>query len=320
MRIVISGGLGFIGYHVVTGCLARGWEVINLDKVGYASNISHNRVLQQYQNYTFIKLDLTDSEAVSAVIKKTKPNHIIHCAAESHVDNSISAPKQFLESNVIGTFNLIEAIRLNPNTNFKSLIYVSTDEVFGHLGASGMFDLNSKYAPNSPYSASKASSDMLVRAWRQTYNLPFITTNCSNNYGPFQHSEKMIPKTVDAIIKGAQVHIYGDGLNVRNWLYVEDHVDCLLQLLEYRGQHSQFLIGSDVELTNNDLVQCIYRTILRYRPNISLNIEYIADRPAHDFRYSIDYSATSDELNWKPKHSFKAGLKKVIEHHLGFVI
>lgn len=316
MILLITGGLGFIGQCVVKKCLEEGWQVINIDKVGYASNLYHNIGFEEYKNYKFVKLDLINRDGVNDVIKRWKPNHIIHCAAESHVDNSISEPALFLESNVLGTFNLIEAIRLNPYPQFQSLIHVSTDEVFGHLGASGMFDLESKYAPNSPYSASKASSDMLVRAWRQTYNLPFIITNCSNNYGPFQHSEKMIPKTIDAILRGSHVTIYGDGLNVRNWLYVEDHVDCLLRLLTYSGQHYQFLIGSDIELNNNELVDRIHRTIQRHKPEVSLKIRNVDDRPGHDFRYSIDYSVTSSELYWEPKHSFEEGLQKVIMHHL----
>jgi len=315
-RIIVTGGLGFIGSAIVRKLMDKGFIVLNIDKISYASNISINATYENNENYFFKKANLCEYDLLESIIKDFSPEYIIHCAAESHVDNSIENPETFFQSNILGTFNLIEIIRKNFAGKLNKLIHVSTDEVFGDLDETGMFTLETKYAPNSPYSSSKASSDMLVRAWCQTYKLPFIITNCSNNFGPYQHLEKMIPKTINAILKGQEVQIYGDGSNVRNWLFVDDHVDCLLRLLHYKGKRQQFLIGSDDELSNNDLVLRIYDNIKLYRPDVSLKIKNIADRPAHDFRYSIDFSVTVSETGWKPNYSFGDGIRKTIEHYL----
>ena len=315
-RVIVTGGLGFIGSNLVARLIRNGCTVLNIDKLSYASNEPGSLPFVSHPSYSIEYLDLVDSDRISAAIKSFDPNYIFHCAAESHVDNSIYDPSPFIESNILGTYNLLEILRKNNLKNFVRMIHVSTDEVYGHLGTTGEFKETSPYRPNSPYAASKAASDLLVRAWRKTFEVPLITTNCSNNYGPYQHQEKMIPKTILSILRDEEVCVYGSGINVRNWLYVDDHVECLLKLMTYKGSKKQFLIGSDVELTNNELVNKIFQVIQVFDDKKSLKIKYVEDRVAHDFRYSVDYSRTSSEIGWYPVVKFEKALELTVKHYL----
>ena len=313
-KVIVTGGLGFIGCNLIQKLLDVGYSVLNVDKLSYASNRALPFVM--HRNYHFEQLDITDGDLTSLTIKNFEPNYIFHCAAESHVDNSIYDPTPFIESNILGTYNLLEILRKNNLKNFVRMIHVSTDEVYGHLGTTGEFKETSPYRPNSPYAASKAASDLLVRAWGKTFEVPLITTNCSNNYGPYQHLEKMVPKTITSILADEKVCIYGTGSNIRNWLYVGDHVECLLKLMEYNGSKKQFLIGSDIELTNNELVHKIYKLIEKFDPTKNLKLNYVSDRKAHDFRYSVDFSLTSSEIGWYPVMSFERALEITVDHYL----
>lgn len=314
-RVLVTGGLGFIGCNLVDALLHCGYTVLNVDKLSYASNLPSMLPFSSHPNYFFECLDIADIKLISAALESFDPNFVFHCAAESHVDNSICDPTPFIESNILGTYNLLEALRKSNLTNFVRMIHVSTDEVYGHLGKTGQFNETSPYRPNSPYSASKASSDLLARAWRKTFGIPLITTNCSNNYGPYQHQEKMIPKTIKSILSNEEVCVYGDGSNVRNWLYVSDHVECLLRLMQYNGSKKQFLIGSDIELTNEELVHKIHRTIQKFDKTKKLKVKYVEDRVAHDFRYSIDFSVTSSEVGWHPRIDLEKALTITIKHY-----
>ena len=314
-KVLVTGGLGFIGLTLVEQLLINGYSVLNLDKITYASNVRYNKRLAKFDTYTFKCVDISKYDDLLQITSNYQPNIVVHCAAESHVDKSIDGPAPFVQSNIIGTFQLLEVIRSGSLKNFEKLIHVSTDEVFGHLGENGLFSLESPYKPNSPYSASKASSDLLVRAWTNTYKIPCLITNCSNNYGPYQHTEKMIPKTIINILKNKSVTIYGDGSNVRNWLFVEDHVECLIKLFDYNGPIRQFLIGSEIELDNNKLVRLIFEKLKSRNKCLEIDVEYVDDRPAHDFRYSIDYSETTKQIGWVPKTSFDMALEKTIDYY-----
>ncbi len=328
-RVLITGGGGFIGSAVVRRVLAdSSAEVFNLDKLGYASDLTsigsdpHHRLLQ---------VDLVDAAATAEAVRIADPDLVMHLAAESHVDRSIEGPGAFLESNVSGTFNLLQAVRAHwdglPQERQERFRFhhISTDEVFGSLGPTGRFSETTAYDPRSPYSASKAASDHLVRAWHHTYGLPVVLTNCSNNYGPWQFPEKLIPVVILKAVAGEPIPLYGDGANVRDWLYVEDHVEALL-LAATRGRLGESYCvggagdhGSPSERTNKQVVETICALLDQCRPEVAPHarlITPVADRPGHDRRYAIDASKITAELGWTPRHSFEQGLETTVRWYL----
>ena len=327
-KILVTGGYGFIGSALIRRLLEKSNnEVINIDKFSLISDDqSIIDILEKNINikkrYKFFNIDLCNFSLLEATFNKIKPDLVFHLAAESHVDRSIENPSQFLNSNIIGTYNLIEVTRkyLKSNRigNFK-LIHVSTDEVFGSLDKNDKFNELTRYDPRSPYSASKACSDHLVRAWRHTYKLPFIVTNCSNNFGEWQFPEKLIPLTIQKIIKGEKIPIYGNGQQIRDWLYVEDHVDALLLISQKGLIGNDYCIGGNSEMTNIKVVEMISKIFndLSINKNSLLNnINYVEDRPGHDVRYSIDFKKLNKELGWSPKFKFDSALEITIKWYL----
>lgn len=314
-KVLITGGAGFIGGALIRRLLKNTDAfIINLDKLSYCSDLSSIDILNikndNHKRYQFIKVDLSKESETFKAIKKSDPDFVFHLAAESHVDNSISSPKVFIESNILGTFNLLQAclahyqaMKMSRKNNFK-FHHISTDEVYGELGAEGFFNEKSSYAPRSPYSASKASSDHLVQAWHHTYGLPVVITNCSNNFGPWQYPEKLIPVVISNALNGKKIPIYGDGSNVRDWLYIEDHINGIL-LAALKGEIGKnYCIGGEGEQTNIQLVKNICNYLDKNVPisDSYLNqIIYVKDRPGHDFRYCIDSSLIRNTLNWKPQ-------------------
>ena len=301
-KILVTGGLGFIGVNFINRALQENYEIFNLDLCTYASNPSEAITKKNDSQYHFQKGDIADEKMVEKIIYDFKPNYLIHFAAESHVDNSIKVPENFINTNIIGTFNilntLLKYIRDRTNNDFKRLLHVSTDEVYGSLASRGKFSELAQYAPNSPYSASKASSDLLVRSYIQTYGLPALITNCSNNFGPYQHHEKLIPKIIKCAIDGTKIPIYGNGKNIRDWLHVSQHVETLLHLLTSNMKHQKYNIGGGTELTNIELT---YRIIAQLEHSTvvkkhSVQIDYVEDRLGHDYRYAIDDARLRDEL------------------------
>ncbi len=325
MKILITGGAGFIGSCLIRNLLlSSDHEIINLDKLGYASDLTSINSLDKsvLSRYKFLKVDLTDFLKLKEAIGFSNPDLIMHLAAESHVDRSIDNPSSFLKSNVIGTFNILEAVKefyqnLSDirKQNFK-FHHISTDEVFGSLGENGKFTEKTSYDPRSPYSASKASSDHFVRAWFHTYKIPTIVSNCSNNYGPWQFPEKLIPTIIINALNSNPIPIYGNGLNIRDWLYVEDHVEGLKKIV-FEGEPGQtYCIGGDGEKTNLEVASCICEILDELLP-LSLSyktlIKFVEDRPGHDKRYSIDSSKIKNELGWEPKYSFEEGIRNTIK-------
>ena len=324
-RILLTGGAGFIG-----GCLVRrllkntSSKIFNLDFLGYSSDLSSIQNLTQSKNknrYLHLKNDLRNFEEIKQIIREVDPDIIIHLAAESHVDRSISNPSDFIESNIIGTYNLLEAARKhfeNLSLERKEVFifqHISTDEVYGTLGDKGKFSENTPYDPRSPYSASKASSDHLVNAWFHTYNLPILITNCSNNYGPYQFPEKLIPLMVTKALKGEKLPIYGDGKNVRDWIFVEDHIDGLLFVMNKGKIGNKYCLGGNSERNNKDVVEDICNILDQNYPkekSYKNLIEFVLDRPGHDRRYAIDSTKVERELKWFPKNDFNTGLKKTV--------
>ncbi len=325
MKLLITGGAGFIGSAVVRAALDRGVEIINFDKLTYAANLDNLRGWSDRREYTFIEGDICDSGAVSVALEKYAPDAIMHLAAETHVDRSIDGPRAFIETNIIGTYTLL----IESRRYFDGLAgakkdrfrfhHVSTDEVFGALGATGAFTEESPYRPNSPYSASKASSDHLVRAWAETFGLPVVASNCSNNYGPCQFPEKLIPVVILAALAGRPIPVYGKGENVRDWLFVEDHADALLLVLEKGALSETYNVGGNCELANIDLVQRICTLMDEFapagRPHADL-IEFVADRPGHDLRYAIDASKIVRDLGWRPSVNIDDGLRRTVKWYL----
>ena len=323
-NLLITGGAGFIGSHLVIHLVKKysNYRIINVDSLTYASNLKNLAEIQNSQNYIFEKIDIRDKNAISQILIKYEIDNIIHLAAESHVDNSINNPLEFAETNVMGTLNLLDSVRNYWNNNFinKCFYHVSTDEVYGSLGVEGSFLESTPYNPRSPYSASKASSDHFVKAYHHTYKIPIIISNCSNNYGPHQFTEKLIPLMINNIVKNQSLPIYGDGKNIRDWLYVKDHVEAI-DLIFHNGKKGEtYNIGGNNELNNIDIIS---KLILEVDKALSRPegwsrklISYVTDRKGHDFRYSIDSSKLKNELGWIPKTTFDKGLQLTIEWYL----
>ncbi|MGF1561573.1 MAG: dTDP-glucose 4,6-dehydratase [Geminicoccaceae bacterium] len=327
MTLLVTGGAGFIGSAVVRRAIADGYRVVNLDALTYAANLDNVAAVQRDPNYSFIHVDLRDRAAVEAAISEYRPDWIAHLAAESHVDRSIDGPGDFIETNVVGTFNLLQAAlglwrRLEGDAARRfRLLHVSTDEVYGALGPEGEFTEDTPFAPNSPYSASKAGSDMLARAWHRTYGLPVLISHCSNNYGPYQFPEKLLPVVILNALEGKPIPVYGRGENVRDWLFVDDHADALLRILAAGRLGETYNIGGDAEARNIDLVERLCTLMDEalpgspHRPHAEL-ISFVTDRPGHDFRYAIDASKIKTELGWRPALDLDEGLKRTVRWYL----
>ena len=326
MKILVTGGAGFIGSAVVRQAVAAGHHVVNVDALTYAACIENVTSVSDSPLYTFEQADIRDRAALDAVFAAHKPDVNMHLAAESHVDRSIDGPGDFIETNITGTYNMLEAARRywvaqgKPET-FR-FHHISTDEVFGSLPADpeAMFTEETSYDPRSPYSASKASSDHLVRAWHETYGLPVVMTNCSNNYGPFHFPEKLVPVVILSALAGKDLPIYGAGDNIRDWLYVEDHADALLLVVQKGVVGRSYNIGGENERTNLQLVRTICAILDRKKPKDSGSyadlITYVGDRPGHDARYAIDPKRIRTELNWKPSVTVEEGLEKTVDWYL----
>lgn len=324
MKILVTGGAGFIGSAVVRLAVARGHEVVNLDALTYAANPENVASVSDSPLYRFEQADIRDRAALDRVLEAHKPDAIMHLAAESHVDRSIDGPGAFIETNVTGTYNLLEAARswwlAQDRPEGFRFHHISTDEVFGSLGEEGQFTETTPYDPRSPYSASKAASDHLVRAWHETYGLPVVLTNCSNNYGPFHFPEKLVPVVILNALRGLPIPVYGDGGNVRDWLYVEDHADALLLVLEKGRSGRSYNIGGENEVKNIDLVRTICAEMDRLRPDAAPHdrlIKFVTDRPGHDRRYAIDPNRIRTELGWRPSVTIEEGLRRTVEWYLG---
>lgn len=323
MKILITGGAGFIGSAVVRLAIARGHHVVNLDALTYAANLENVAEAAQSDRYAFEQADIRDRAALDRILAKHRPDAIMHLAAESHVDRSIDGPAAFVETNVIGTFNMLEAARAYWTAQGRPdsfrFHHISTDEVFGSLGETGQFTETTPYDPRSPYSASKAGSDHLVRAWAETYGLPVVLTNCSNNYGPYHFPEKLVPVVILKALSGQPIPVYGDGGNIRDWLYVEDHADALLLVLEKGQLNRSYNIGGENEATNIDLVRTICAHMDELHPTGAPHadlITFVTDRPGHDRRYAIDPTRIRTELGWRPSVTVGEGLRRTVEWYL----
>jgi len=322
-NILITGGAGFIGSHLVKHFTLKypNYRIINFDILSYASDLSRLSTIENNKNYNFIKGDINDTNLLNEVFKKFKIDSVINLAAESHVDNSIKNPNKFAETNIMGTLNLLNiSNKFWQNSNHNLFYHISTDEVYGELGEKGLFSESTAYNPKSPYSASKASSDHLTRAFHHTFKLPIIISNCSNNYGPDQHFEKLIPLTIKKIINNEKIPIYGDGKNIRDWIFVKDHVDAIDKIFHSNMLGETFNIGGENEINNLDLVTKIIEITdakLGRNPNSSVNlISFVEDRKGHDFRYAIDNTKINNQLGWYPKTTFMNGLEETVESYI----
>ena len=323
MKILVTGGAGFIGSAVVRLAVGRGHEVVNLDALTYAACLDNVASVSGSNLYSFEQADIRDRAALDRIFATHRPDAVMHLAAESHVDRSIDGPGAFIETNVTGTYNMLEAARAywmaqGRPERFR-FHHISTDEVFGSLGPTGKFTEDTPYDPRSPYSASKAASDHLVRAWGETYGLPVVLTNCSNNYGPFHFPEKLIPVVILNALQGKPIPVYGAGENVRDWLYVEDHADALLLVLEQGRVGRSYNIGGENERRNIDLVRTICAILDAKRPKATPyadQISFVTDRPGHDARYAIDPTRIREELGWRPSVTVEEGLERTVEWYL----
>ena len=323
MKLLVTGGAGFIGSAVVRQAIARGHRVVNLDALTYAACLDNVASVADHPDYAFECANICDPAALERVFSTHLPDAVMHLAAESHVDRSIDGPGAFIETNVTGTFNLLQAARAHWERTGRPesfrFHHISTDEVYGSLGPTGQFTESTPYDPRSPYSASKAASDHLVRAWHETYGLPVLLTNCSNNYGPYHFPEKLIPVIILNALAGKPLPIYGDGSNVRDWLYVEDHADALLTVLS-RGQVGRgYNIGGENERSNLELVQMLCDILDELRPGAHPYadlITFVNDRPGHDARYSIDPTRIRTELGWRPSVTVEEGLRRTVQWYL----
>ena len=323
MKLLITGGAGFIGSAVVRLAIAQGHEVVVLDALTYAACLDNLAPVSGSDKYRFVEGDICDRALLDQVLGDHRPEAVMHLAAESHVDRSIDGPGAFIETNITGTYTLLEAARCYWRDSSKSdsfrFHHISTDEVFGSLGKTGYFTEETSYAPNSPYAASKAASDHLVRAWHETYGLPVVLSNCSNNYGPYHFPEKLIPVIIINALAGKPLPIYGNGENVRDWLYVEDHADALLTVLTKGKIGRSYNIGGENEATNIDIVREICAILDRLRPAARPYFElvnFVADRPGHDLRYAIDPTRIRTELGWRPAITLTQGLEKTVRWYL----
>ncbi len=327
-RIIVTGGAGFIGSAFIRRIIATtDWQVLNIDKLTYAGNMETLASIADSPNYQFIRGDICDRRLVDKILTDFRPDGLIHFAAESHVDRSINEPAPFISTNILGTYTLLESVRIYLETagpNIKNSFrfhQISTDEVFGSLGDNGFFSEDSSYRPNSPYSASKAASDHLARAWQKTYRLPLVITNCSNNYGPFQHPEKLIPLIIFNALQEKPLPIYGDGQNVRDWLFVEDHVDAVLTVFESGKIGETYNVGGDCEKKNIEVVTKICDMLDVKRPRTAGRkyrelIKFVADRPGHDFRYAMSCTKIKGELGWRPRENFERGIEKTLDWYI----
>ena len=325
MKLLVTGGAGFIGSAVIRRAIRAGHSVVNLDKLTYAGSLTNVAEVADAPGYAFEKADICDRAAVDAILDRHRPDAIMHLAAESHVDRSIDGPAAFMETNIIGTYTMLEAARAYWTAQGKPqgfrFHHISTDEVFGSLPADPgvKFTEDTPYDPRSPYSASKASSDHLVRAWAETYGLPVVLTNCSNNYGPYHFPEKLIPVVILKALAGAPIPIYGKGDNIRDWLFVEDHADALLLVVQKGALGRSYNIGGENEATNLELVQKICAILDEKRPGnapYAGQITFVADRPGHDQRYAIDPTRIREELGWRPSVTLDEGLETTIDWYL----
>jgi dTDP-glucose 4,6-dehydratase len=320
VKILVTGGAGFIGSAVVRRAIADGHAVVNLDALTYAANLANVASVADHPAYRFERADIRDRAALDRILAAHAPDAVMHLAAESHVDRSIDGPAAFVETNVLGTYTLLEAARAYwGGTRDFRFHHISTDEVFGTLGETGAFVETTPYAPNSPYSATKAASDHLVRAWGETYGLPVVVSNCSNNYGPFHFPEKLIPVVILNALAGRDIPVYGTGANVRDWLFVEDHAAALLTIVEKGRIGESYNVGGNAEATNLDVVRRICGIMDEMRPAGAPHdrlIRFVADRPGHDFRYAIDASKIRAELGWTPSVTLEEGLARTVAWYL----
>jgi dTDP-glucose 4,6-dehydratase len=323
MKILVTGGAGFIGSAVVRHAVRAGHSVVNLDALTYAANPENVRPVANSPLYQFEHADIRDRATLDRIFEAHVPDAVMHLAAESHVDRSIDGPGDFVDTNITGTFNLLEAARAHwvrqGRPEAFRFHHISTDEVYGTLGPTGQFTEDTPYAPNSPYSASKAASDHLVRSWYETYGLPVLVTNCSNNYGPYHFPEKLIPVVILKALAGEPIPVYGAGENVRDWLYVEDHADALLTVLTRGAVGRSYNIGGENERRNIDLVRTICAILDEKRPKATAyadQITFVTDRPGHDLRYAIDPTRIRTELGWRPSVTVEEGLARTVQWYL----
>ena len=327
--IIVTGGAGFIGSNFILRWLEKFDEdILNIDNLSYAADLDNLKDIEHNLSYSFKKLNIQNQDEITTLILESKPRAILNFAAESHVDRSIEGPENFINSNIVGTYSLLEASLQYWNSlgekekdNFR-FFHISTDEVFGSLNMSDEKSTEeSPYRPNSPYSASKAASDHLVRAWHHTFELPTLISNCTNNYGPHQHKEKLIPLIITNALENKNLPIYGDGKNIRDWLYVEDHCEAIIKILENGKPGETYNIGGSCEKNNLEVVSEICKILDSIKPkqdgsSYEEQIEFVKDRPGHDFRYSLDTSKIKKDFNWKPKESFSSGLEKTVQWYL----
>tara|TARA_R110002110_G_scaffold56163_6_gene159863 strand:+ start:67 stop:1173 length:1107 start_codon:yes stop_codon:yes gene_type:complete len=325
-RVLVTGGAGFIGSALVRYLAGAGADVLNIDALTYAGDLSTVAAVDCKPNYSFRRADIRDASAMMDALETFRPTLLFHLAAESHVDRSIDGPAAFIDTNVVGTTTLLDAAlgywKTLPGADRDAFrfVHVSTDEVYGALGADGYFTETSPHLPNSPYAASKSAADGLARAWNRTYGLPVLISNCSNNYGPWQHPEKLIPTVIAAGLSGRPIPVYGDGSNVRDWLHVDDHVSALICIAGQGQIGETYLIGGDAERSNLETVQSICRALDRLAPDSAGNharlISYVTDRPGHDFRYAVDHARLTAETGWQPEHDFDEAIAATVAWYL----